>query len=62
MARSDSDEIGPNLKELKEEVRKFNDLLQDPCLGLITWKSALYDQGEKVLRLLNKLGFASNES
>lgn len=54
--------IGPkpmSLEELEEEVKKLNDLLQDPHPELVTWREAFNSRGRWVFEILEKLGFAS---
>lgn len=47
--------IGPDPAELSEEVKKLNDLFQDPHPGLITWSEALRNQAEKSLHTPRKI-------
>jgi hypothetical protein len=49
------DETDNKLRNLQEEVRKLNNLLQEPHPGLSTWISALFNQGDKVLKLIEEL-------
>jgi len=54
--------IGSRTMTLPEEVKKLNDLLQDPHPGLSTWQEAFNSQGKKVFEILAEAGFVSTKA
>ena len=47
----------PTLEELTEEIRKFNALLQDPHLGLMSWHMWLEERARRTKEMLEALGY-----